>query len=151
MLLARLDWYCPIQIIAAVDLQILLVRPDIQLDARYIAGHGQHGDIRRFLSRVAWSVKDKGVVVAGAVEATLMGIRDVCANLLWACKVESSTIDDFNAAGGDLDTIYFDSPSRVRHVEGIVENGRCFGVDEGSEVPINMVCEHDGSRLVERN
>ena len=50
MLLACLDWYRPVQVIAAVDLQTLLVRPDIQLYARYITRHCQYGDIRRFRS-----------------------------------------------------------------------------------------------------
>ena len=87
MLLALLDRNGPVLAAAAIDLQTLLVGIDIHLDTGRIAGQCQNGDIRSFWGRIAWSVKDKGVVVSGTVETAVVGGKNIRADLFRACEI----------------------------------------------------------------
>ena len=154
MLLALLDGDVVFlrDIVARVDLQALLIRVDVQLDARDVAAHGEHAQVRGFGRRVPRSVEDEGVVVARAAEAAgVDGLLDVLADGFGGGEVEEGACCRADAAIGDFDIVDFDVSRGVGHVECVVEDGVVIWVVERVEVPIDVVGQHYGSGLVEWN
>lgn len=96
--------------------------------------------------QVVWSaVIDEAGVDTSAVEAAdAQGVvkvgTDLFAGCVVKCAVEGS-IDVENGAIGDKDGVASDDTGCQRHVQGVVEDG---GLLEGIQVPVDVVCEHDG-------
>ena len=148
MLLARFHGDTPVHVPTGIDLQVLLIRPDIHLDARHTTRQRKYTQIRRLGRRIPRPIEDERVVVASAVEAALVGVRDVLPDLFRGGEVKRGAFDDFKAAGGDEDVVDLDSPRGIGHIKGVLEDGGGILVDKGTEVPVDVICEHDGSGLV---
>ncbi len=150
MLLALLDRYSAIEIVAGVDLQALLVGVDVELDPGAVRGHGEHTDVVRFRSGISRAIEDESIVVAYAPgTAAIHPLEDITTNLLRRREIKPGSVDDANGARGYLQTIDFDISVIVGHLQGIVEDRLTRSIDEGSEVPVDMIREHDWGRLVE--
>lgn len=139
MLLASFHWDCPIHIIAGIDLQALLIRLDVKLDTRVVAGHCEDNQISGFWCGESWAVKDERVVIASAVEAALMCIGDIVSYLHGRSEVQERTVDNLETSCRYLNVVDFDSAGRIRHVQRVIENCRRLRVDEGTEVPVHVV------------
>lgn len=150
MLLTLLYRNTAILPITAINLQILLVRAHIHTDPRRIRGQRQDNQIGGFGGGVARAVEDEGVVVADAAEAAgVVCGEDVGANLFGGREVEDGVGDGVKGAGGDEDVVNADVARAVGHVQSVVEDCGVCRVDEGAEVPVNVVGEHDWGRSVE--
>ena len=72
-----------------------------------------------------------------------MGVGDVGAELLRAGEIEGGAVDDLERAGRHFDVVDDDGARGVGHVQGGVQDGGRGWGDEGAEVPVYMVGEHD--------
>lgn len=117
MLLALLDRNGPVERVARVNLQTLLVGSDVELDASDIRGHGQDAQVGRFWCRVARAIKDESIVIACTIEAAAIDrLLNISAYLLRRCEIQISIIDDADGAIGHLNIIEFDIASSVGHI-----------------------------------
>lgn len=148
MLLARFHGDTPVHVPTGINLQVLLIRPNIHLDARHMTRQSKYSQIRRLGRRIPRPIEDEGVIVASAVEAAPVGVRDVLPDLFGGGEVKRSALDDFKAAGGDKDVVDLDSPRGIGHIKGVLEDGGGLLVDKGTEIPVDVIREHDGSGLV---
>ena len=121
MLLGHLDRDGGVEIVTCIELQTLLVGIDIQLNSSDVGVHREDADICSFWRRVPGAVKDEGIVVACAVESTVIDcIEDVSSNLFWRGEIERGTIDDADRAIRYLDVVDLHIARRVGHVECVV-------------------------------
>ena len=151
MLLGHLDRNGAVQIVTCIELQTLLVGIDIQLNSRDVGVHREDADICSFWRRVPGAVKDEGIVVACAVESTVIDcIEDVSSNLFRRGEIERGTIDDADRAIGYFDVVDLHIARRVGHVECVVQDCQVRWVGESVEVPVDVIGKHDGSWFVER-
>ena len=93
VLLTLLHRNTPILPNAAVNLQTLLIRRQLHLNACVGAGHCQDREIGSFGRGVAGPVEDEGVVVACAVVAALVRGEDVCADAFGGREVVGGSRD----------------------------------------------------------
>lgn len=89
MLLAHLDRNGAVEVVTRIELQTLLVGVDIQLNTSDVGIHCEDADICSFWRGVPGTVKDEGIVVAGAIESTVIdGVEDVPSNLFWRGEIK---------------------------------------------------------------
>ena len=130
----------------------LLVGSDIKLDASLWRGQGEQNQVCSLRSRVARAIHNEGIVIACAVKAaTVKSFQDVLANLFGGGEVVRCVGGSQKLPGGNFNIVNTNVTCGVGHVQSVVQNRGSFLVDKGAEIPINVVGEHDGSRLVERN
>ena len=152
MPLTLLHRHRPIQIITAINLQTLLIGPNLHLDARIRAPHPQLHLLRAVGGGRNRPIEDKRLVVARAiVPASAKRIFDIASDLFRGREIKRRVGHHAQLPGRDLDIVDFDVPRRVGHVQRIIQDRLRFGVDEGAEVPVDMVGEHDGRGGVERD
>ena len=149
MLLTRLDPNRPILSSATINLQILLVGPQIHLDPRRRTLERQDHEIRRLGRRVPWPIENERVIVSRAVEATLVRIQDIPSDLLRRGKVQRGTGHGLELTGWYQDRVDDDGARRVRHVQRVVEDVLARAEGKGVEVPVDVIGEHEGRRRVE--
>ena len=117
MLLAHLDGDGAIKVITRVELQTLLVGIDVQLDAGDVRVHGEDADVCSFWRGVPGPVEDECIVVASAVEATVIDcVEDVSSDLFWGGEIEGGAIHDADCAVWYLDVVNLYVTRRVGHV-----------------------------------
>lgn len=149
-LLRVLDGDGTILAVAGVDLVSDLVGSNVESDTSRWGGEvdNRHGGA----FQVVWgAIIDEAGVDTRAVEAAdAQGIVKVGTNLLAGrvvnCAVEGG-IDVENSTVGDQDGVTSDDASCQRHVQGVIEDG---GLLEGIQVPVDVVCEHDGGLFGQR-
>ena len=123
MLLAHLDRNGAVEVVTRIKLQTLLVGINIQLNTRDVGVHGEDADISSFWRGVPGAVKNESVVVACAVESTVIdSIEDVSSDLLWRGEIEGRAVDDADRAIGYFDIVDLHVARRVRHVERVVQD-----------------------------
>lgn len=123
MLLAHLDRNGTVEVVTRIELQTLLIGIDIQLDTSDVGVHREDADICSFWGGVPRTVKDEGVIVAGAVESTVIDcIKNVPPNLLRRGEVESRAVDDADCAIRYFDVVNLHIARRVGHVECVVQD-----------------------------
>lgn len=143
-LLRSLDGDGTILAVAGVDLVRGLVSGDVESDTR--CRGGEVNDRYGGTVRVVWgAVIDEAGVDTSAVEAAdAQGVVKVGADLFAGCVVKCAvkgSIDVKDSAIGDKDGVASDDTACQRHVQSVVEDGRLL---EGIQVPVDVVCEHDG-------
>nr|POE68825.1 hypothetical protein CFP56_66839 [Quercus suber] len=145
VLLGAFDGDGTVLAVAGVDLQALLVGLQGHLDAGGGGVHAQDLEVRVGRGGEAGAVEDEGGVVALAAGAAAVDERgDVATDLLRGQEVVGGAGRGVQVAGGDEDAVGADGACGVGHGERVVEDGGGFGVDEGAEVPVHVVGEHDG-------
>ena len=121
MLLAHLDRNGAVKIVTRIKLQTLLVSIDVQLDPSHVGVHREDADICSFWRGVPGAVKDKGVVVAGAVESTVIDcVEDVSSDLFWRGEIEGRTVDDAYRAIRYFNVVNLHVARRIWHVECVI-------------------------------
>ena len=89
MLLAHLDRNGAVEVVTRIELQTLLVGIKIQLNTGGIGVHREDADVCSFWRRVPGTVKDEGIVVASAIESTVIDrVEDVPSDLLGGSEIE---------------------------------------------------------------
>ena len=152
MLLAHLDGDGAVEVVTCVELQTLLVGIDVQLDAGDVGVHGEDADVCSFWRGVPRAIEDECVVVAGAIESTVIDcVEDVSSDLFWRGEIEGRAINDADGTVGYLNVINLYVTRRVGHVECVVQDGQVRRVGESAQVPVDVVRKHDGSWFVERD
>ena len=121
MLLARFDGNGAVEVVTRIELQTLLIGIDIQLNTSGVGVHCEDADICSLGRGVPGAVKDEGVVVAGAVESTIVDcIEDVSSDLFGRGEIEGRTVDDADRAVGNFDVVDLHVARRIGHVESVV-------------------------------
>ena len=121
MLLARFDRNGAVEVVTRIELQTLLIGIDIQLNTSCVGVHREDADICSLGCGVPGAVEDEGVVVAGAIEPTIVDcVENVSSNLFCRGKIESRTVDDADRAVGYFDVVDLHVARRVGHVECVV-------------------------------
>jgi hypothetical protein len=149
--LIRLDRDAPILAIARVQLQTLLVGPQGQSDPRVDARPNELRRVHRLRTRAIRSVEDERIVDPGAPDTALLGVKGSISDQFRAGEVERHgrglewVLDGLETASGYLEGVDRDDSVGVGHLEGVVKDG---GLLEGSEVPVDVVGEHDWGVVV---
>lgn len=153
VLLVRLNRNRAVLAIASVDLQALLVALKAHLDTSLRRPHAQDLQARVVWLAVPGPVEDESVVVALAAGSARVHERgDVLADhLVGLREVVGGAVGDVDAASGDQDAVDVDDAVGVGHVKRVVEDRDGFGVDEGAQVPVDVVGKHDGRGVVDGN
>lgn len=121
MLLAHFDRNGAVEVVTRIELQTLLIGIDIQLNTSCVGVHCEDADICSLGCGVPGAVEDEGVVVAGAVEPTIVDcVEDVSSDLFWRGKIEGRTVDDPDRAIGNFNVVNLHVARRVGHVECII-------------------------------
>ena len=101
---------------------------------------------------VSRSVHDEGVVVAGTVvSASVQCFEDVLANLLRGGEVIGCVGCREQLSSGYLDVVNTDVAVGVGHGQCVVQDSASFLTDKSTEVPVDVVGEHDRGGLIKRN
>lgn len=123
MLLAHFDRNGAVEVVTRIELQTLLIGIDIQLNTSGIRVHREDADICGFWRGVAGTVQDERIVVAGAIESTVVNrIENVPPNLLRRGKVKGRAVDDADCAIRYFDVVDLHVARRVGHVECVVQD-----------------------------
>ena len=123
MLLAHLDRNSAVEVVTRIELQTLLVGIHIQLNTSNVRVHRENADICSFWRRVPGTVKDEGIVVAGAVESTVIDcIENILPNLLRRGEVKCRAVDNADCAIRYFDVVDLHVARRVGHVECVVQD-----------------------------
>lgn len=151
MLLAHLDRDSAVEIVTRIELQTLLVGIDIQLNTSDIRVHREDADVCSFRRGVPGAVKDEGIIIACAVEATVIDcVEDISSNLFRRGKIERGAIDDADRTIRYFDIVDLHVARRVGHVECVVQYCQVRWIGESVKIPVDMVGKHDGGWFVER-
>lgn len=125
MLLALLDRDGAVEVVTCIELQTLLVGINIQLDTSNVGVHGEDADICSFWRGIPGAVKNESIVVACAVESTVIDrVEDVSSDLFWRGEIEGRAVDDADRAVRYFDIVDLHVARRVGHVECIVQDGQ---------------------------
>ena len=101
--LVGLDGDVAVLVVARVDLQALLVRGDVHLDARGGGPRGEDGEAGGRVACVGWAIEDKGVVDTGAVKATEAGgVEDGGPHEFGEGEVQCAFGGDWNSVSCDV-------------------------------------------------
>lgn len=121
MLLTRFDRNGAVEVVTCIELQTLLIGINIQLNTSGVGVHCEDADIRSLRCRVPGTVKDEGIVVAGAIESTIVDcVEDVSSDLFWRGEIEGRAVDDADRADWYFDVVDLNVARRVGHVECVV-------------------------------
>lgn len=153
VLLALLDLDASILAHTAVQLDSTLVGLDAHLDARARRHESQHLQARILRSRIRGTICDECIVDSGAASSTVSdGVGDVLSDSgLWLGEVESGTFSKLDLAIWNENAVSSNATLCVGHVKGVVQDRHGIVVDEGAQVPVDVVGEHDRSGFVDRD
>lgn len=149
LLLRRLDGeVVHLGVVAGIDLQSGHVGRYFEADTGCAGVHADDGDQRVRSCVLRGSVDEPAGIVAGAVcAAHTVGILEIGADELALGEIGGAVERVYGKDGavGDEDAICGDKAVGVRELqEGVIQDIRGL---EGIEVPVDVVREHDGSRL----
>ena len=121
MLLARFDSNGAVEVVTRIELQTLLIGINIQLNTCGVGVHCQDADICGLGCGVPGTVKNEGVVVAGAIESAIVDcVENVSSDLFWRGEIEGRAVDDADRAVWYFDVVDLNVARRVGHVECVV-------------------------------
>ena len=151
MLLAHLDRNGTVEVVARIQLQTLLIGINIQLNTSDVGVRCEDTDVCSLRRRVPRAIENEGIVVAGAVESTVINcIKDVSSDLFWGGEIERRAVNDADRAIRYFNIVDLHIAGSVGHMECVVQDCHVRRVGESVEVPVNVVRKHDGSWFVER-
>lgn len=144
VLLALLDWDGSVLARAGVDLKTTLVGLKAHLNTSAWAGHAEDLNSWVVNGDTTWTVVDESIVIADATSATaVLQLEGILANCLWLGEVVEATLCEADLTSWDLDTVNINDTVSQWHVEGVVQDELSVLVDKGTQVPVDVVGEHD--------
>lgn len=129
---------------AAVHLEGILVREDVNLNARKVAGNsGDRARSAPVVRAVLGAVDEPSVVITGAIEAAVvlhLGGRVVCAELLGGRPevVHRVSLVGEDGTIGNKDVIDTNTLARIGQVKRVVVGSSSVGICETIQVPVGL-------------